>query len=159
MEVGFYSGSFDPFTIGHLHVLKQALRVCDKVIVGIGTNSDKKRRFDKDLMKEAIEKVLVRENISNVSVIIYEGLTFKAALDNNATLLLRGIRNNGTDYNYEESLAATNKEISGLDTIYIRACEYGNVSSSLVMEFLKNDVDVSKYLPEDVLEVVMKSKV
>lgn len=159
MEVGFYSGSFDPFTIGHLHVLKQALRVCDKVIVGIGTNSDKKRRFDKDLMKEAIEKVLVRENISNVSVIIYEGLTFKAALDNNATLLLRGIRNNGTDYNYEESLAATNKEISGLDTIYIRACEYGNVSSSLVMEFLKNNVDVSKYLPEDVLEVVMKSKV
>lgn len=159
MEVGFYSGSFDPFTIGHLHVLKQALRICDKVIVGIGTNSDKKRRFDKDLMKEAIEKVLVRENISNVTVIIYEGLTFKAALDNNATLLLRGIRNNGTDYNYEESLAATNKEASGLDTIYIRACEYGNVSSSLVMEFLKNGVDVSKYLPNDVLDVVMKSKV
>lgn len=159
MEVGFYSGSFDPFTIGHLHVLKQALRICDKVIIGIGTNSDKKRRFDKDLMKEAIEKVLVRENISNVTVIIYEGLTFKAALDNNATLLLRGIRNNGTDYNYEESLAATNKETSGLDTIYIRACEYGNVSSSLVMEFLKNCVDVSKYLPKDVLDVVMKSKV
>lgn len=159
MEIGFYSGSFDPFTIGHLHVLKQALRICDKVIIGIGTNSDKKRRFDKDLIKEAIEKVLVRENISNVSVIIYEGLTFKAALDNNATLLLRGIRNNGTDYNYEESLAATNKEASGLDTIYIRACEYGNVSSSLVMEFLKNDVDVSKYLPKDVLEVVMRSKI
>ena len=159
MEIGFYSGSFDPFTIGHLHVLKQALRICDKVIIGIGTNSDKKRRFDKDLIKEAIEKVLVRENISNVSVIIYEGLTFKAALDNNATLLLRGIRNNGTDYNYEESLAATNKEASGLDTIYIRACEYGNVSSSLVMEFLKNDVDVSKYLPKDVLEVVMKNKI
>lgn len=159
MEFGFYSGSFDPFTIGHLHVLKQALRVCDKVIIGIGTNSDKKRRFDKYIMKEAIEKVLVRENISNVTVIIYEGLTFKAALDNNATLLLRGIRNNGTDYNYEESLAATNKEVSGLDTIYIRACEYGNVSSSLVMEFLKNGVDVSKYLPKDILEVVMNSKI
>lgn len=156
MEIGFYSGSFDPFTVGHLHVLKQALRVCDKVIVGIGTNSDKKRRFDKDLMKEAIEKVLIRENISNVTVITYEGLTFKAALDNNATLLLRGIRNNGTDYNYEENLAVTNKEASGLDTIYIRACEYGNVSSSMVMELLKYDMDVSRYLPEDILEVVMK---
>lgn len=159
MEIGFYSGSFDPFTIGHLHVLKQALRVCDKVIVGIGTNSDKKRRFDKDIMKEAIEKVLVRENISNVTVITYEGLTFKAALDNNATLLLRGIRNNGTDYPYEESLAANNKEYSGLDTIYIRACEYGTVSSSGVMELLTYGMDVSKYLPKDVLDAVMKSKV
>lgn len=156
MEIGFYSGSFDPFTIGHLHVLKESLRVCDKVIVGIGTNSGKKRRFDKDLMKATIEKVLINENISNVTVITYEGLTCKAAMDNNATLLLRGIRNNGTDYNYEENIASINKEISGLDTIYIRASDFGNVSSSMVMELLENDMDVSKYLPKDVLEVVMK---
>ena len=160
MEIGFYAGSFDPFTNGHLHVLKQSLRVCDKVIVGIGTNSDKGRRFDKDLIKNAIEKVLIRENIfNNVSVITYEGLTCKVAINNNATLLLRGIRNNGMDYDYEENIAAMNKEISGLDTIYIRACDFGNISSSMVMELLKNNMDVSKYLPKDVLEVVMKNKI
>ena len=158
MEIGFYTGSFDSFTVGHLHVTKEALRLCEKVVIGIGTNSDKKRRFDKELMKETIEKVLIREGLSNVTVITYEGLTVKAALDNNATLLIRGIRNN-YDYVYEENMAIINKQVSGLDTIYLRAGDFGIVSSSMVMEFLKNGVDVSEYLPKEVLEVVMKSKV
>ena len=134
MEIGFYSGSFDPFTVGHLHVTKEALRLCEKVVIGI------------------------REGLSNVTVITYEGLTVKAALDNNATLLIRGIRNN-YDYLYEENMAIINKQVSGLDTIYLRAGDFGIVSSSMVMEFLKNGVDVSEYLPKEVLEVVMKSKV
>ena len=52
-----YAGSFDPFTIGHLHVLKQACMVFDKVYVAIAVNSQKKRRIDKNIMKEAITKV------------------------------------------------------------------------------------------------------
>lgn len=58
MKIGFYSGSFDPFTNGHLHIIKTASKVFDKVIVGIGINYQKKRRFDSLLMKSAIEKTL-----------------------------------------------------------------------------------------------------
>ena len=61
MRVGFYAGSFDPFTIGHLEVLKKASEIFDKLIVGIGFNPDKKRRFNEQEMKSAIEKVLMRE--------------------------------------------------------------------------------------------------
>lgn len=51
MKIGFYAGSFNPFTNGHLHVVTKASMLFDKVIVGIGVNPEKKRRFDKDLMK------------------------------------------------------------------------------------------------------------
>ena len=58
------------------------------------------------------------------------------------------------DYEYEENMASINEEISGLDTIYIRAGSLGNISSSMVMELLENGKDVSKYLPEEVMEII-----
>lgn len=60
------------------------------------------------------------------------------------------------DYEYEENMAVFNKEISKLDTIYIRAGNLGYISSSMVMELLRNDKDVSKYLPEEILALVKK---
>ena len=104
-------------------------------------------------MKEAIEKVLIRENLDNVEVIIYNNLSADAALEQNATVLIRGIRNT-MDYEYEEKMALINEELSGLDTIYIRAGEFGNVSSSMVIELLEYGRDVSKFLPPEVLELV-----
>ena len=156
MKVGFYAGSFDPFTIGHLEVLKKASEIFDKLIVGIGFNPDKKRRFNEQEMKTAIEKVLMRENLISTEVVVYDGLTVDAAKKCEALFLIRGIRN-AADYAFEENLASINEEISGLDTIYIRAGEYNNVSSSFVYELLKNGKDVSKYLPEEILKIVQKN--
>lgn len=56
----------------------------------------------------------------------------------------------------EENMASINEEISGLDTVYIRAGNLGNISSSMVMELLRNNKDVSKYLPKEILELVKK---
>lgn len=155
MNIGFYAGSFSPFTNGHLHVVREACKLFDKVIIGIGINSRKTPRYENKLMKEAIEKVLTRENLNNAEVIIYNNLSADAALEQNATVLIRGIRNT-MDYEYEEKMALINEEISGLDTIYIRAGEFGNVSSSLVMELLEYGRDVSKFLPQEILELVKK---
>ena len=71
MEIGFYAASFDPFTNGHLHVIEKSVKIFDKVIIGIGDNPDKKRRFDKSLMKNLIEEVLVNRKLTNVEVICY----------------------------------------------------------------------------------------
>ena len=153
MKIGFYAGSFDPFTNGHLHVIAKSAELFDKVIVGVGVNSNKKRRFDKELMKNAIEQVLIREKLDNVTVVSYDKLSVDAALDHSAKFFLCGIRN-GMDYESEENMAAINEELSGLDTISIRAGSLGNISSSMVIELLKNDKDVSKYLPKEVLNIV-----
>lgn len=155
MKIGFYAGSFDPFTNGHLHVIKQSAKLFDKVIVGIGVHPTKERRFDKNLMKETIEKVLINNNLNNVEVVCYDNLSIDVALENNATFLVRGIRN-GMDYEQEENLASINEELSGIETIYIRAGHLGNISSSMVMELLRNNKDVTKYLPKEVLDLVTK---
>jgi len=155
MKIGFYAGSFDPFTNGHLHVIAKSAQLFDHVIVGIGVNPKKDRRFDKEVMKKAIEQVLIRENITNVTVIYYDNLSVDVARNYNSTFLVRGIRN-GMDYQYEENIASINEEISELDTIYIRAGSLGNISSSMVMELLRNGKDVSRYLPKEILALVKK---
>lgn len=155
MNIGFYAGSFDPFTNGHLHIIKKSAAFFDKVIVGIGVHSAKTRRFDKSKMEQVIKQVIERENLTNVSVVIYENLTADAALSHNANYLIRGIRN-GMDYEYEENIASINEEVSGLDTIYIRAGKLGTVSSSMVMELFNHNHDISKYVPKEVQELISK---
>ena len=153
MNIGFYAGRFDPFTMGHLHVVKTAAKIFDKLVIGIGINSQKTRKYDKEIMKRAIEQVLKDENISNVEVVCYEGLSVDVAKDNNCNFLVRGIRDD-MDYYYEENIAEINEEISGLDTIYIRAGRLGGISSSTVRELFANGKDVSRYVPKAILEVM-----
>ena len=154
MKIGFYAGSFDPFTNGHLAVLKKSLQLFDKIIIGIGTNPNKPtRRFAKPLVKESIEKLLIREGITNVEVVCFENLVTDVALDNNTTFLIRGIRD-GIDYQQEEKDAAYNEKIADLDTIYIRAGELGLISSSFVMLLDYYKKDVSSYVPEETLELI-----
>ena len=106
-------------------------------------------------MKNAIEKLITNEKLDNVSVIICDDnhLTADIALSHHTDFLVRGIRN-GMDYEYEENLSLVNEETSNLDTIYIRAGNLGNVSSSMVMELMRCNKDVSKYLPPEILDVI-----
>ena len=86
MKIGFYAGSFDPFTNGHLHVITKSAQLFDKVVVGIGINPNKVRRFDNTLMQKTIEQVLIRENLTNVKVISYDNLSVDVALNYNSTM-------------------------------------------------------------------------
>lgn len=153
MSVGFYAGSFDPFTIGHLHIVKVASKIFDKVIVGIGINPNKTRRFDKIKMRDAIEQLLKYEDINNFEVITFDGLTVDAASSYGADCLIRGIRNS-MEYEIEENVSQINQDISGIETIYIRAGKYGAISSSMVFELLKAGKDVSQYVPKYIIDII-----
>lgn len=155
--IGFYAGSFDPFTNGHLAIVKKASKCFEKVIIGIGKNPEKTSRCDKYKMKEAIESTLQEENITNAEVVIYEGLTVKKAKEYNAEILIRGLRN-GTDYQYEENVAQVNEEFSNLDTCYFRAGRLGYLSSSMVMELYNAGENISKFVPRAVKEMLRKKE-
>ena len=148
MSRGFYSGSFDPFTNGHLRVIKQASKIFDEIIIGVGVNPNKTRKYPQEDIAKIIRKILKKENI-NAKVIIFTGKSVEAAIANKCNFLIRGIRNN-MDYEYEEKIASSNEKNFNVDTVYIRAGQFEDISSTKVRELLKNNEDVSKYVPDEI---------
>ena len=151
LRKAIYPGSFDPFTNGHLDIVKKASILFDEVYIVIGINSEKKRNFPYTDMKDAIEETLKDMGLNNCFVCIHEGLIAEFARVNDIQYMIRGLRNN-MDYNYEENIAEVNKLINPkMEYIYFRADRVG-VSSSMVKELLLYKLDVSKYVPTAILK-------
>lgn len=148
-----YPGSFDPFTNGHLHVIKTSASLFDKVYVDLGINSAKTRHYDANLMKKAMEEVFMEDGIDNVEVVIYDGATIDLAEELGVDMIIRGIRDS-IDLAEEERAAALNYDYSGIDTMYVRAGDFGNISSSVVRELLKYNKDITKYVPTPVKRLI-----
>ena len=152
-STAIYPGSFDPFTNGHLDIVKKAAALFDEVYIVIGINAKKQRAFDIAKMKSAIEETLIRLNLKNVRVSIFEGLIAEYAKTNGIKYMIRGLRNN-MDYNYEENIAEVNKLINPeMEYVYFRADNVA-VSSSMVKELNSYGQDVSKYLPKAVYDII-----
>ncbi len=150
-----YPGSFDPFTNGHLDIVKKAAMLFDHVYIVIGVNSEKRRTYDPKDMQGAIEKTLRQLQLDNCSVCIHEGLVAEFARVNEIGYMIRGLRNN-MDYNYEENIAVVNKLINPqLESIFFRA-ENAALSSSMVKELRSYNLDISEYVPEAVRELICK---
>ena len=176
-KIGFYPGSFDPFTNGHLDILKKACTHYDKVIVGMGTNELKNHRFpNREEMKSTIKKTVgvAAHGYPNVDIIIYDNLTVETAIACGATQLLRGIRNE-EEYKREDLLRTYNKDPKkilkylkdrnlppkilpcGLDTKFFYPTKgIEHISSTLVMEKYENREDISDLVPKEILEYINK---
>ena len=142
-----YPGSFDPFTNGHLNVLNHAADIFDKVYVVVMKHPNKQRLINLATSKELICKS-IPDYFDNVEVIISEGnLIYKEAKRLRCDYIVRGVRNNGLDYSYEENLAEFNKDIGNINTIFIRADVNKNVSSTMIKTLLDNNESISAYVP------------
>ena len=145
-----FAGSFDPFTIGHLDIVKSASKIFDEVHVVIAVNPKKTRTFEAEEMAEGILLTLMDECLMNCGVVIWPGLLAEYCADNDIKYIVRGLRNS-MDYNYEENIAEVNKLINpDLEVVYLRAGHVA-ISSSMVKELIQFDQDVSRYLPVPIL--------
>ena len=157
MKTAVYPGSFDPITFGHLDVLKDGAGMFDKVIIAVSNNSGKNPMLPVEERKKLIE--LSVSDIKNVEVDSFDGLTVDYARRVGASIILRGLRA-VSDFEYEMQLSQTNRSLSeDVKTVFlITKPEYNFISSSVVKEILKNNGDISKFVPAPVCEYLNSKK-
>jgi len=150
MKIALFPGSFDPITIAHVDILKRALPLFDKIVVGIGLNSSKQSFLSASKREEIVKHVF--EAFPSVSVELYEGLTVDFCKKINATYMVRGVRSVG-DFEYEKAIAQINQTMMPeMETIILLSKpEYSAISSTIVRDILRNNGDVSKFLPEQAI--------
>jgi pantetheine-phosphate adenylyltransferase len=146
MKIAIFPGSFDPFTIGHYDIVKRALTLFDKIVIGIGQNQAKQSTFSLTERLERIEKAFADE--SRVVVTTYDGLTVDFARKHGATHIVRGVRST-IDFEYERNIAEANRQLSGIETVLLYTSpEYGHISSTLVRDLHAHGRDITNYLPK-----------
>ena len=146
-HIALFPGSFDPFTKGHQDIVLRGLNLFDEVIIAIGYNSGKsKRYFPVEVMVNKIQTTFASEK--RIKIITYAQLTATLAKEHGAHFLLRGLRNT-TDFEYENSIAQVNKHLNKeLESVFlITSPELAAISSSIIREVHRYGGDVSAFLP------------
>jgi len=146
-RIALFPGSFDPFTKGHEDIVLRGLNLFDEIIIAIGYNSTKsKRYFEIELMVEKIESTFVKHQ--NIKVLTFAELTAEFAKKHNANYLLRGLRNT-TDFEYENSISQVNRHLNpDLESVFlITSPQFASISSSIIREVHRYKGDVTALLP------------
>lgn len=154
-HIAIVPGSFDPITNGHIFVVKEAAKLYDKVFVAVMINSDKQYKFTLEERKSIAESAL--KDIPNVEVISSDGWLYELANSLNADAIVKGYRNN-VDLEYENKMAEFNRQHApNTETVLIQSpSELSFVSSTLVREQLKNNLDIAELLPIEAIEEIEK---
>jgi len=146
-----FPGSFDPLTLGHVDIIQRALPLFEKLIIAIGVNSEKKSMFSLEDRIAAIKSTF--EGETKIEVTYYSGLTIDFCKSVNANYLVRGLRN-PADFEFEKAIANTNRALSDIDTVFLLTTSGKSfISSSIVREIVKYNGDISKLVPEAVLNL------
>ena len=146
-RIALFPGSFDPFTKGHEDIVLRGLTLFDEILVAIGYNAQKDKRYFKiDFMIEKIQSTF--SQYPQISVITYSELTAELAARYKANYLLRGLRNT-TDFEYENSIAQVNRHLNNnLESVFlITSPQYAYMSSSVIRDVHRYNGDVSPMLP------------
>jgi pantetheine-phosphate adenylyltransferase len=148
MKICVFPGSFDPITVGHVDLVHRALPLFDKIIVAIGTNSQKSALFSLDQRIDWITAVFADE--PKVTIDTFEKLTADYCKKVDSHWILRGLRN-ASDFDYEKTISQLNFIIGeGVETVFlISQPQYSHISSTIVREIIKGGGDASPFLPKE----------
>lgn len=148
-----YPGTFDPITNGHIDLVRRAAHMFDHVIVAIASNPSKTPLFSLNERVELAEKAT--SNIDNVTVVGFSGLLANLAKDNEAKILLRGLRAI-SDFEYEFQLANMNRRLNPeLESVFLTPNEANSfISSTIVKEVTLHQGDVSQFCPSFVVDAL-----
>lgn len=158
-RIGIYPGTFDPITHGHMGIIQRALRVVDELVVGVALDTGKSSFFKPetraDMIRLALEE-FPEEIRTRIKVTTFSGLLVNFAKENDATILVRGLRA-VSDFEYEFQMAAINAKLNpDMETIFLTASESTHfISSRFIKQLCKLGGDISPYVPSNVIPVLL----
>lgn len=155
-RTGFYSGSFDPVTLGHTDVIRRAAALVDILVIGIGVNPGKAPMFseaERVAMLEAETRPISKETGTKIEVVTFSGLAVAAARANRASVIIRGLRD-GTDFDYEMQMAGMNGEMAPeIQTVFVAASpDVRHIAANFVRAIAQMGGDASPFVSKDVLK-------
>ncbi len=155
-RTGFYSGSFDPVTLGHTDVIRRAAHFVDALVIGVGINPGKAPMFtdaERVAMLEDEVKAITAETGCRISVVTFSGLAVAAARAHKASVIVRGLRD-GTDFDYEMQMSGMNGEMApDVQTVFVSASPaVRHIAANLVRAVASMGGDASPFVSKAVLK-------
>lgn len=146
-KIAVFPGSFDPLTIGHENVILRAVPLFDKIIIGVGDNSEKRSMFSIEQRVKWVEMTF--HDQQKISVGTYQGLTVDYCKSQNASYIIRGLRTSA-DFEFERSIGQINKMIhSQIETIFLLSLpQFSALNSSIVRDIIKHGGNPDRFLPD-----------
>jgi pantetheine-phosphate adenylyltransferase len=153
-RTGFYSGSFDPVTLGHTDVIARAAELVDKLVIGIGVHPAKSPMFSAESRREMLhaETLLIADKAGiAIEIETFDNLAVDAARAAGATIIFRGLRD-GTDFDYEMQMAGMNGTMApDIQTVFVAASPgVRHIAANLVRQIAKMGGDISPFVSEEV---------
>ena len=150
MKTAVYTGSFDPFHLGHEQIVRRAADIFDEVVVGVGINPEKHALFTPQQRVDMIDAVV--GDLANVRAACFSGLTVQFVRECGSDILLRGIRALA-DMDLELTMTLTNRQLDpGIETVFLMAeKEWSHLSSSLIRQIAKFGGKLDGFVPRPVI--------
>jgi len=156
MKTAVFPGSFDPMTNAHVDVVERAKKLFDKIYIAVGVNTTKKGFFSQEERLAIIKETFTPQD-GRVEVVAFEGLTVDFCRRVGARYMIRGMRS-AADFEFEKAIAQNNAVLApDIETIFlVSSSGLSHISSTIVREILANRGDVSKLVPQAVMDAVQK---
>jgi len=161
-RTGFYPGSFDPVTNGHIDIIARTARLVDRLVIAVGVHHGKKPMFD-----DAERVAMIEENVADlagragieITVTTFDNLTVDAARQAGAQVIVRGLRNSG-DFDYEMQMAGMNGAMADdVETIFLAAAPgVRHVAATFVRQIAAMGGDVTPFVPKSVAGRLAKKR-
>lgn len=154
MNIAIYAGTFDPITMGHIDIIKRAVKIVDKLIIGVAADSSKTPVFSMSQRVELIKfdvASLSNDISKKIEVYGFEGLVVNFAKENQANMLVRGLRA-VSDFEYEFQMFGMNSKLDqDLQTVFLPASENNHfIASRFVKEIARLGGNVSGMVSNNV---------
>ena len=157
-KIVIYPGTFDPITYGHIDVINKALKLFDKIIVGVSDVDNKNYLFNANERINIVNKALFKDlklNKKKIIAVPFDSLTIDLCKKYNATVIIRGLRA-VSDFEYEFQLAGMNKKLdSNIETMFLMSdVENQIISSKFVKEITKLDGNINKFVTKSTVKML-----